>query len=248
MKCGKCSSSIDARLESFVVCEGDCAKSYHIDCVGVLESHMESLAVNNILWMCDGCLDVFYKKRSGMQTDKLILNSSSRFESELADIKSQIHDIVRTLTNITSQSFPEAIVQSSTPLSSTKLLDGTGPACTLESSSEESNCYLAPCSAPKQMFSLFLTNIDSSVTERDVDCMVRQVVGIEKEEAINVFKLMPKGKNLGLLEYASFKVILNTKWKSVVMDSATWPPGIKFREFLSSRGRTWSPNANSVNS
>lgn len=64
----------------------------------VLESHKVSLAVNNILWMCDGCLDVFYKKRSGMQTDKLILNSSSRFESELADIKSQIHDIVRTLT------------------------------------------------------------------------------------------------------------------------------------------------------
>lgn len=204
---------------------------------------MECLAVNNVLWMCNCCLNRFYKRRSTLRTDEASPVSSPTFESELKNIKLQVDEIGKMLLNITSQSIQHVAEQnSSTPLSSTKLLDGSGPVYTTNSSPEEIACSLGLCSPPKQIFSLFLTNIESSVSEREVECMVRQTVGIQKEEAINVFKLVPKGKDLSLLDYASFKITLDVKWQTIVMDSATWPPGIKFREFLNTRGVTWSPN------
>lgn len=125
MECDKCHTTIDVRKQSFVVCEGECRNSYHTDCVGVSETQVESLVVNNILWMCDGCLDRFYKCRSASQADRPLPNTSSRLESELAEIKLQIHDIVNTLSN-TLKASPDATVQSSTPISSTLLLDGSG--------------------------------------------------------------------------------------------------------------------------
>lgn len=86
--------------------------------------------------------------------------------------------------------------------------------------------------------SLFLTNIDRFATEKEVECMVRRSVGIEMEEEINVIKLVPKWKNVSLLDYASFRVVLDIRWKTVVMNSDTWPTGIKFREFVSTRSKT----------
>lgn len=240
MECAKCLSSIDARSESFVVCEGECSKSYHIHCVGLLESNMESLAVKNILWMCDCCLAYFCRKRSAIETP--LTNSSANLASELAEIKSQIHDIVNTLSSITSKSLPDEAVKSSTPpFSSTQLSNGSRTSCTTDPSFETSDCVLESCSSSKRNFSLFLTNISSSVTEREIDCMVRRSVGIEKDEEVDILKLVPRWKKESLLDYASFKVVLNMKWKTVVMNPDTWPSGIKFREFLNLGRNTWSP-------
>lgn len=71
--------------------------------------------------------------------------------------------------------------------------------------------------------------------------MVRRSVGIEKDEEVDILKLVPRWKKESLLDYASFKVVLNMKWKTVVMNPDTWPSGIKFREFLNFGRNTWSP-------
>lgn len=204
---------------------------------------MESLAVNNILWMCDCCLTHFCKRRSAVDTS--LVNSSANLASELDNIKAQIHDIVNTLSSISSKSLPDETVKPTPPFSSTQLLDGSRTSCAADPFFEASDFVVESpesCSTSKRNFLLFLTNIHSSVTETEIDCMVRRSIGIEKEEAVDVLKLVPRWKKDSLLDYASFKVVLDTKWKKVALNPETWPSGIKFREFLSMSGKTWSPN------
>lgn len=246
MECDKCYSSIDARSEPFVVCEGDCSKSYHAHCVELLESHTVSLAATNILWMCDICLDQFYKRRRGLSLDKSLHHahdSSTKIETALVDIKSRIDLIVDTLSSASVQSSSGIPAQSSTPLSSTELQDCSSPACKRNSNSEMTSFLSAPSIHQKDTYSLFLSNIDSFATESDIECMVRQSIGIENEEGVNVVKLVPRWKDVSQLEYASFKVVLNVKWKHKALKPCTWPAGIKFREFVCFNRPVWRPNA-----
>lgn len=243
MEYDKCCSPIDARSESFVVCEGDCSKSYHTRCVGLSESHAELLATKNILWMCDSCLDQFYRQRSASSLDKPQHDSSTRIESELVIIKSRIDFIVNTLSNVTSQAMSDVTVASPLPLSSTKLQNDSDPENELDRNHVNSCYSLTSSTQRKDSFSLFLTNINSLTTEREIECMVRKSMKVENSEEINVYKLVPKWKDLCQIDYASFKVVMNNSWKTKALDRSTWPPGIKFREFVSVCRNIWSPNA-----
>lgn len=239
MECGKCNSSVDARSQSFVVCEGECSKCYHVDCVGLTEAHTECIAINNILWMCDLCLDRFYKTRSA-PLDKPQPECSTPVESELAGIKSQINDIMNTLSVLMSKSLVNVTLDSPTPISSTKLIDGNNEEFENNSNPEES--CLKASDLEKETFALFLTNVDSYVTEREIEEMVRKSIRLTTDEKITVFKLVPKWIDIDSIDYASFKIVLNARWKTISLNSSTWPSGIKFREFVSLRGRAWRPN------
>lgn len=133
-------------------------------------------------------------------------------------------------------------MQSSSPLSSTKLQVDSGPASEYDSEPQMSSCSTMPNLQQKDTFSLFLSNIHSYANISDVECMVRKSIGIEDEEEIKVSKLVPSWKDVSQLEYVSFKIVLNVRWKKTALSLSTWPTGIKFREFVCLSRTIWSPN------
>lgn len=71
--------------------------------------------------------------------------------------------------------------------------------------------------------------------------MVSDSLCAPEEECSTITKLVPKTKNLKDLDYISFKIVLSSKWKEPALTAATWPKGVKFREFINRRGDTWKP-------
>lgn len=90
-------------------------------------------------------------------------------------------------------------------------------------------------------FSLFLSNIDVSVTERDVHALVVRSLGTPEPERIDVIKLGSNWNTHRALDYVSFKVMLDKKWKSRALDSSIWPNTVRFREFVKKNNNTWKP-------
>lgn len=92
-------------------------------------------------------------------------------------------------------------------------------------------------------FSLFLTNIDSSATEEEINRMVAQSLGVDETQTntIKVVKLVPEWKMHHYQQYVSFKISMNVSFKRTALQSETWPAGIMFREFIEQPRRIWTP-------
>lgn len=89
-------------------------------------------------------------------------------------------------------------------------------------------------------FSLFLTNIDYSVTEQQVASMVEQSLAINRTLNMEIIKLTPKWSRSST-QYTSFKIVLDKGLKRKALQSETWPIGVLYREFIERPRRTWKP-------
>lgn len=90
-------------------------------------------------------------------------------------------------------------------------------------------------------FSLLLTNIDVSATENDIHRMASQAIGIHYPERIAVTKLVSKWK-CHKVDFVSFKIVFDLKFKSRAMNASSWPRNIQFREFVYRSKNTWKPD------
>lgn len=241
--CKKCSRSVDPKTELFTVCEGDCACSFHATCVGLSERDVIALSSLNIIWLCDECMGRFRRMRDGIRSDSSAVepvNSETNkksIEDEISELKDAVAGIMNTLAKcVPTDSSIEPPLLHSTPVPSSKLLDGTN-ACGSIVNNEE-------CEIDDDDFSLLLTNIDVSVAECDVHRMVAQALGIGTlhPESIDVVKLVPHWKNRKTMDYVSFKVVMENRWRSKAMNPSTWPKGVKFREFIRRHNSTWKPD------
>lgn len=240
--CRKCSLSINAHVDLFTVCEGDCAGCFHAACVGLSEGDLGVLSMSsmNIIWMCDACSDKFRKKRDGIwhEPTEDVMNVKS-VEEEVNLLKTTVAGIMDTLSKIvpTAASLSDKPLLHSTPIpsSSCKLFNGTN------ATGSDMNSDVRQCTTDGNEFSLFLTNIDESVTERDIRLMVSCALGTPESECIDVVKLASKWHHRRPLDYISFKVILDKQWKARAMDPSIWPKTIKFREFINLHNNTWKP-------
>lgn len=93
------------------------------------------------------------------------------------------------------------------------------------------------------VFSFVLSNIGNRVTEHDIDVLVSQSLKMTKSDYVEVTKLVPRWKSCKKLDYISFKVVLDEKWKSSALNVSTWPRKIKIREFVSrlNHDTSWYP-------
>lgn len=243
-KCEKCCLCIDSHIDLFTVCEGDCAGIFHAACVGLKEEDFDLLSRSqSILWMCEPCMYTFRKKRDCIQPRAVDNTESTKtIEREVKELKISVAGILETLSNIVPTTLPSAPnVLSSTPISSHALFEGTH-GC----DASVSNCE--SCDRPRDegttiddYFALFLSNIDPSVTERDVRRMISNSLGTPEPECLDVVKLTKKWNNRRMLDFVSFKVIISKKLKTRALDPSTWPVNIKFREFVSKHNDTWRP-------
>lgn len=223
-QCKKCSVDIDTKGELYTICEGKCARRFHATCVGISEAALCILS-KNILWMCDECAFDYYRARDTVP-DKT--EQPASLVNELEELKSQVSKINDAIANITLSITPSVpIERHSTPATSPKTLENVN-ACSTRINADET-------------FSLLLTNIDRCVTEKEIAHLVSCSLCASEDECMDVKKLVPNWKNCEDLDYISFKIVLDKRWKAAAMMSTTWPQGVRFREFVNRRNDTWKP-------
>lgn len=241
--CKKCSISIDNRVDLFTVCEGDCACLFHANCVGLSEKDLDVFS-NNVIWMCDTCVDKFRKAREGIlpvtvdETD-----TEKSLEEDVKELKCAVAGILDSLSKMMpiTTSASNINLLHSTSVSPFSLSAGANEsdadrhAENLQRSKNTTNSDNAD-----DTFSLFLSNIDPCVTECDIHGLVSRALGTTEPERNDVIKLT-KYWNGRRPDFISFKIIVNKKWKSRALDPLTWPVNIKFREFVNVHNNTWRP-------
>lgn len=237
--CNKCFLSIDAKVDLYTVCEGECACFFHAECVAIDESDLCTMARRtNMIWMCDACLFKFRSLSERTPADSPI--HPKPIDDEVRDLKIVVAGILDTLSKIA----PTAITNDCGLLHSTPVSTNLPPdeISTSANVSYVGNDQPSPSHCVESNdLSLFISNIDSSVTESDVRTMVLRALGTHVPERIDVLKLESKIKNRQPPDFISFKVSLNKKWKSKALNSATWPKYIKCREFVPRQNLTWRP-------
>lgn len=237
MDCEKCSQRINAS-DLYIVCEGKCAKRFHIVCVSITEDQL-FFFTKNIIWICDACLVDFNKYRNHLEPEqKSKADNAVAVHDEITDLKNKVADIMKTLASITPKE--TGPVHHSTPISLAKVHDGSNMEYGSSRTNEESSVSHLQ-SSDNQTFALYITNIDSQVTEQEIGCMVHHCLGIPHPECVGVTKLVPKGKVCSTLDFVSFKVVVSERWKSLAMTASTWPNGVRFREFEKRHNTTWKP-------
>lgn len=173
---------------------------------------------------------------------KTRLRLSIRPQLNLTELKCQVSLLMETLQRITPHVSSPAILHS-TPIVSDVLPKKTND----RSKNESERGHVAQCTMKEKSsdddrsFSLLLTNIDCDTSEDDVRTLVHRCLGVTFKENIKVVKLVSKRMDYSLLDYISFKIMLNSKYKNIAMLPSTWPPGIRFREFRCRTIETWKP-------
>lgn len=242
--CKKCSRCVDAHVDLFTVCEGDCAGLFHIKCVGLKEEDVDVLTCSqNILWMCDACMDKFRKMRDSIRpySDNDVKNTKT-IENEVQELKNTVTDILATLSKLvsTTSTTDDAELLHSTPNSLPTLCNGTN-GCVAAELTDEENLQHVRATTNEDNFSLFLSNIDPCATEWDVRSMVSRCLGVSEPERLDVTKLTKNWNNTRALDFVSFKVVLSKKWKTNALNSSTWPVKIKIKEIIYKHNETWRP-------
>lgn len=81
----------------------------------------------------------------------------------------------------------------------------------------------------EKKFVLYLSGFAPEATVDEIINLVKK--NLNTEEAVDVTKLVPKGRNLCELTFVSFKVGISLHLKDLALRSSTWQRGIAFREF-----------------
>ncbi|XP_062554294.1 uncharacterized protein LOC134219560 [Armigeres subalbatus] len=177
---------------------------------------------------CKKCLLPVTKDQPFIFCNALSLEPKSALHQDVEELKAKVETIMSLLASNVNCS-ANIVMQHSTPRTSPKCTN-TSPYVP-NSRIEPFVPYDAPnrsfdCTSVEESFALVLTNIDSSVSEKDIQEMVSRCLGACHKECVNVRKLVPRWVDSNTLDYISFKIVRDTKWKSAAMKSTTWPKNV----------------------
>lgn len=243
MICRNCLHQVDTKEQPFVCCNGLCTDVYHATCVGLNKEAVAAVSPpnRNSFWLCDDCFDEFlrWRERQGKPAAQTPQENKCVLHRDVEELKAKVDAIMSIVSN-NATSPSDAVMRHSTPtLSPQNEIDSrvenshSGTSFALDNSQPNTDQI-------DDSFALVLTNIDGSVTERDIQQMVSRCLGAPDGECENIRKLVPRWVDCTTLDYVSFKVSLNSRWKSAAMKSSTWPGNVKFREFKK-RQAAWKP-------
>lgn len=217
-------------------CHGFCSQLVHLKCIGWKRPNMDFVNQNdNLLWLCNDCLNILdCVKANGTIPAvqevfaKAVEQSLQQVSSQINDIKTAIMSIQGTSSTAAPQAWPALkraraevdrsprVKHSGELMVGTKLLDSTSK-------------LIRTVPKPEAKFWLYLSRIDPGVSEDDVITLVQEC--LKCDDTIVVRKLLKKDADLASLQFISFKVGLNIKYKNAALNTSTWPSGILFREF-----------------
>lgn len=100
--------------------------------------------------------------------------------------------------------------------------------------------FVATVPQPTAKFWIYLSRLHPSVKADAVEKVTRDCLHCEDVKAIPLVK---RGTDVNALNFVSFKVGVDPKYRSAALDSSTWPRGILFREFEDNRSSNyWMPD------
>lgn len=220
----------------------------------------------NVLWMCDSCICEHKQTKNSVtpqshdnscDVGKQPISRTTSIEDDIRELKTNVSEILRAIAS--NSNIPKTISLSATSASSASNDINSDPSTPVSSHSSHNGSIVCGCISstlrgddqqqpPRQPqsimndseFALLITNVDVSVSERDIQRMASRAIGIQDPEHIGVTKLVSKWK-CRKLDYISFKLVFDLKFKSRAMNSMTWPKNIKFREFVQRNNDVWRP-------
>lgn len=90
-----------------------------------------------------------------------------------------------------------------------------------------------PCitsSIQPRKFWLHLSGFNPNISDDDMRVIILRC--LNTNENIELFRLVPKGKDISSLSFLSFKIGVDPSLKQLALNPATWPVGILLREFV----------------
>ncbi|XP_062562247.1 uncharacterized protein LOC134225853 [Armigeres subalbatus] len=245
MDCKKCHHAVLTKEQPHIYCNGTCAEVYHATCVGLNKEQLAAVSppYRNSFWLCDDCFTEFVqwrneKKERNVSTANVQKSVGPKcvLHDDIIELKAKVDSIMSMLSS-NGECNLDTVMKHSTPnqiVCSDPFTSGSSDQTALDDSARVSN-------SANDSFALLLTNIDSSVSEDDVQVMVSRCLGACDTECKSIRKLVPRWVDTSSLDYISFKIVLNRKWKSKAMMPSTWPRNVKSREFRQ-RQCTWKPD------
>lgn len=251
MDCKKCLLPVKTKDHPYIYCNGLCAAVHHAACVGLNTNDLAAVSPpkKNNMWLCDECLIEFVQWRQERTDIKNVsiaepvplpnqLEQKCPLQRDIEELKNTVESIRLALAS--HERFnSDARSRHSTPNTtnlSQQMDSGLGEMSNVPDALGRSTDSIRE----DDSFDLLLTNIDGNVSEEDIQRMVARSLGARDNEIIHVKKLVPRWVDCSTLDYISFKVVLNHKWKVSAMLSATWPKNVRFREFRKVRC-PWRP-------
>lgn len=239
--CDHCGESVRA-MNDHITCMGFCDTPTHISCAKLNAPFVRNIQErNNLFWMCKQCTTLMGLTR--FKAAMTSISSAISFITEnhgerISELKQAISDNGKQMEN--RMEMLSKKVTASTPLSS----KSTGGQPAFKRRREETSRDPKPLIGgtktvpsnsvltvpePKEQFWLYLSRIHPSVKTEAVMSLVKDC--LQCEEPINVVPLVKKNADLAAMNFISFKIGMDMKYRNVALEPATWPNGIVFREF-----------------
>lgn len=248
--CDRCAKAIK-RIDEVITCMGFCEHVVHLRCASVDKNLMKTISESsNLHWICDECVKLMKNARFrnaissvGNAINELTKNqeaANAELKTELAKHSEQIARLSNQL-NSTTPSQPvdnnrrghkrrriDNGLQVDKPL-----LGGTRSA---------ENVVVATVPPPTAMFWIYLSRLHPSVESDVVEKITKDGLNCESAKVIPLIK---PGTDVNTLNFISFKVGVDPKYRTAALDPTSWPKGVLFREFEDTRARNyWMPEIN----
>lgn len=242
-QCGECHHDIND-LEP-VRC-GMCETYFHINqqCCGLnIRNLKDALSTGKILFICHPCRNELNGRSIRRYIDEHHQPEPSPLLASLPTQVKQLHDVVTELSkkvdNLSAnpQRIPSVSVTPVWPKIGAKRRREDRPDTNIPIArgtntmdlSDLSVASISPVAKP-ELFWLYLSRLNPLITDNDVQNIVSRCLGTTVP--VDTIRLVPKGKDLSNVTFVSYKIGLDPSLKDLVLDPASWPAELQFREFV----------------
>lgn len=237
MPCRQCKKKV-ANADR-IICRGYCGAEFHVICAKVDMPLLDQLGLheNNVFWMCDECSSLFtnghFRKVVGRYDDANI-DAMKSMKDDIAKLNSAVAGLTATLPPAT----PTWPIQQRRQIGAKRRLQPEPvEKPDLPKSSIGKKVLSAPIpvianSPPDDKFWIWLASFPPSVTENDIEAMVKECLSCGDDDSIITRALVKKDVDITTLRSVTFKVGVDKKHRDAALCEDTWPENVTFREFI----------------
>ncbi|XP_053690826.1 uncharacterized protein LOC128739368 [Sabethes cyaneus] len=254
--CEQCAKPVQADGDH-VKCMGFCDQLVHAKCAKMNAAFLKVLRERkNLLWMCDECVKLIKMTRfKGVMSSVSCAVSSiaSSHGEAVGELKQailvngqRIEQLSKSVSEAATTPLTSRYATAEPPkkrrreeriMGSKPLLAGT------KSSTSQTVLTVSP---PKKLFWLYLSRIRPTVKPEAILELVQDCLQ-SSGDPIKVIPLIKKDADLYAMNYISFKVGMDEKYRDIALDTGTWPHGLLFREFEGTSVKNyWAPSISRV--
>lgn len=229
--------------EDEIVCKGFCKSPFHLECVHQsAEMRNDIAACSQLYWMCKACSKMManaHFRNAIISTNTVMEMMAQQYSETLEELRKEIaHNTtqINTILQRTPLQTTPHIARSQITAPSRKrprlLIDAPpqdNPASVGTREADPDEAIPLAAAQKEEKFWLYLSGFDPQATVQQIEKLVRNNLNIDK--AVEVVKLVPKGRSLDELTFVSFKVGLELQHRDVALSRSSWQKGIIFRQF-----------------